>query len=93
MSRYYCPFCSPVFKSPQTIRDGVFICGQCGDPLVKKHALKFTQLFAIIAVVAFITPLLFTIFASIQDLNRPKLRKNIPELASIFLQINSRDLS
>ena len=93
MAKLYCPYCPPCYQIHKERSDGVLVCGQCGDPLVKKHALKFTQLFAIIAVVAFITPLLFTIFASIQDLNRPKLRKNIPELASIFLQINSRDLS
>ena len=57
------------------------VCGHCGDPLVEILAIKPTQIFAIIAVTAFIAPLLITAFAFIQDLKKPEGTKTIQRIS------------
>tara|TARA_B100000700_G_C14878470_1_gene776866 strand:- start:180 stop:377 length:198 start_codon:yes stop_codon:yes gene_type:complete len=57
------------------------ICGQCGDPLVKIPAIKLTQIFAIVAAIAFIAPLFITAGAFFQDLNRPQPKNSIQVMA------------
>tara|TARA_Y100001968_G_scaffold253050_1_gene238613 strand:- start:2269 stop:2544 length:276 start_codon:yes stop_codon:yes gene_type:complete len=84
MSQYHCPYCSPRYQFHQQRPDGVMICGQCGDPLVRKSYIKPTQIFALIAATAFIAPFIFMVFSSLQDLNRPRpSRSNEPIATSI----------
>tara|TARA_Y100001968_G_C19025840_1_gene557380 strand:- start:60 stop:371 length:312 start_codon:yes stop_codon:yes gene_type:complete len=75
MAKYHCPFCSPRYQIHKKRSDGVMICGQCGDPLIKISLIKPTQIFAILAATAFVAPLVLTAFAFIQDLNRSQPRK------------------
>ena len=88
MAKYHCPFCSPRYQIHKKRPDGLMICGQCGDPLVKISLIKPTQIFAIIAASAFVAPLLLTAFAFIQDLNRSQPRKNVQVMSTIFIDKN-----
>ena len=58
MPKFYCPYCSPKYPVHKQRADGIMVCGQCGDPLVKVKLIKPTQIFAFIAAAAFITPLI-----------------------------------
>ena len=88
MAKYHCPYCSSRYQIHKQRSDGVMICGQCGDPLVKISLIKPTQIFAIIAASAFVAPLLLTAFAFIQDLNRSQPRKNVQVMSTIFIDKN-----
>ncbi len=87
MARYHCPYCSPRYQIQRQRSDGVMICGQCGDPLVKITAIKPTQIFALIAASAFIAPLLITILAFIQDLNKPQPSRNMQAITIVFKEL------
>ena len=79
MSRYYCPYCPSLYQFHKQRTDGVMICGQCGDPLVKKPFIKSTQVFALVATTAFIAPFILMLFASLKNLNKQKPQlKNAP---------------
>ena len=67
MSRFYCPYCSYRYQFYDRKKDGVLICGQCGDPLIKKTFINSRQIVGIIAASAFITPLLIMIIFLIND--------------------------
>ena len=67
MSRFYCPYCSSRYQFHDRTKDGVLICGQCGDPLIKKTFINSRQIVGIIAASAFITPLLIMIIFLIND--------------------------
>ena len=86
MSSFYCPFCSSRYQIHKTNSEGLLVCGQCGDPLIKKPLVNFRQIFSLIAVSAFIFPLLIMIFFVIKDFNDDKLPKN--SLSSVLLKIN-----
>ena len=86
MSSYYCPFCSSRYQFHKTNSEGVLICGQCGDPLIKKPLINLRKIFGLIALSAFISPLLIMIFFSIKDINEEKLPNN--SLSSVILKIN-----
>ena len=58
MKRYYCPYCSSRYQYHRTRKDGVLICGQCGDPLIKKNRVNSKQILGIILSLAFLAPLL-----------------------------------
>lgn len=76
-SIYYCPYCSPRYQFPSQRRDGILICGQCGELLVKKPFIKPTQIVAIIAALAFISPFLILIFSYFRDIQKPNPQRNI----------------
>ena len=83
MSRYYCPFCSSLYQIHRIRSDGVLICGQCGDPLIKKNFINIKKIFAILAVSAFVAPLVLMIILIIQNVTNEKLPKNSETL--VFL--------
>jgi len=56
------------------------VCGQCGDELHKIPFIKTTQIFSLIAVIAFISPLILMVFSLIDDLNRPQLKRYSPSM-------------
>ncbi len=72
MRQFYCPYCSPRYQFHKLRSDGVLICGQCGDPLVQKTLIKPTQVFALIAVTAFIAPFILMVVGSLQNLNKSR---------------------
>ena len=84
MAKYHCPYCSSRYQIHKQRSDGVMICGQCGDPLVRIPAIKITQIFAIVAASAFIAPLLITVFSFIQDLNIPEPKKTLLTMGIVF---------
>ena len=72
MSRYYCPFCSSRYQFHRKRSDGVLICGQCGDPLMKKPLINLGQIVGFIAVSAFLAPLIIMLFYVIKDFTKEK---------------------
>ena len=84
MAKYHCPYCSPRYQFHKQRSDGVMICGQCGDPLVKTSPIKLTQIFALVLASVFIAPLFITALAFIQDLNRSKPRKYMQSMSILF---------
>ena len=83
MSKYYCPYCSPLYQIHRQRSDGVMICGQCGDPLVRVKFIKPTQIFALIAAIAIISPLIVTLIVFIQEQNREFQTKPLPHLEAL----------
>ena len=76
MSRFYCPFCSSRYQLQKTRSDGIFICGQCGDPLMRKPLINSRQIFGLIAVSAFLAPLLIMTAFVVQDFTKENLPNN-----------------
>ena len=67
MTKYHCPYCSAHYQIHIKRADGVMVCGQCGDQLIKIPFITLTQIFALLAAGAFITPLIVMILAFVQD--------------------------
>ena len=85
MRRYYCPFCSSLYHFEMTRSDGVLICGQCGDPLIRKTLIKPKQIFGLLAASAFLAPLLIMILFLLNNFTNEKSPRNSESLAlSIF---------
>ena len=80
MSRYYCPFCSNRFQFQKTRTDGLFICGQCGDPLMKKPLINSRQIIGLVAVSAFLAPLLIMAVFVVKDFTKESLPNNSKSL-------------
>lgn len=85
MSRYFCPFCSSNYQIHKTRSDGVFICGQCGDPLMKKPLINSRQIFGLIASSAFLAPLIVMIVFVIKDFTKDEIPKKFE--SSVLLTI------
>ena len=89
MSRYYCPFCSSLYQIHTTNSDGVLICGQCGDPLMKKPLINSRKIFGLFAVSAFLLPLLFMIIFVFEDFSKQEIPSNSELQSSLLLPINN----
>ena len=76
MSRYYCPFCSSLNQFHKSRCDGVLICGQCGDPLMKKPLVDYKRVFGMITTLVFLTPLLIMIILLINNFTNEKPQNN-----------------
>ena len=85
MSRYYCPFCSFSYQFHKTRGDGVLICGQCGDPLIKKPLLDSRRIIGLVSASAFLAPLLVMIIFVIKDFTKEKLPKNSESLVQLTI--------
>ena len=72
MSRYFCPFCSIRYQFHKTNSEGVLICGQCGDPLIKKPFINTRQIFGLVAALSFLSPLLIMFVLAFKDFNELK---------------------
>ena len=73
MKNYYCPYCNPKYQFHKKTTTGEFICGLCGDPLVKKPYIKINQIVAIIASLSLLLPLIYTFIYLIKNqINPPK---------------------
>ncbi len=83
MSRYYCPFCSSSYQIHKTRSDGVLICGQCEDPLIKRPFITLKTIFGFVAAFAFLAPLLIMIVIVLNDFRREKPPNN-SELAVLL---------
>ena len=70
MSRYYCPCCSSRYKFHLTRSNGILICGQFYDPLIKKTLISSRHIFGIITVTPFLAPLIIMITFIIMDFTK-----------------------
>ena len=86
MSKFYCPFCSVSYQFHKTRNDGVLICGQCGDPLIKKRIVNSRQIFGLVAALSFLAPLPLMMFFVIRDFTEEKFPTDSEALA--FLTLN-----
>ena len=68
MNRYHCPYCSPSYQFYKQRSDGIMVCGQCGDPLVKVPLIKVSQILALITASAFVAPFLIAVVLFLNDL-------------------------
>ena len=75
MNKYYCPYCNPKYQFPLESY-GKFVCGLCGEDLIKKPIIQIKQLIALLLVFAFSFPLIFIIFSSIVNTDRDQ-KENI----------------
>ena len=80
MSKYYCPFCSSRYEFQKTRSDGVFICGHCGDPLMKKPLISSRQIIGFVSVTTFVAPLLIMTVFVVHEFNKDKLPNNSKSL-------------
>ena len=80
MSRYYCPFCSSRYQFHKTRSDGVLICGQCGDQLIKKPLLNSRRIIGVVLASAFLAPLLIMIIFVITDFTNESLPRDSESL-------------
>ena len=76
MSRYYCPFCSSRYQFHITNSEGVLICGQCGDPLIKQPSINAKQIVGLFASFAFLAPLVIMIVFAFNDFTKEKMPIN-----------------
>ncbi len=76
MSRYYCPFCSSQIEFHKARNDGILICGQCGDPLMKKPLINLKKIISLVTVTFFFSPLLIMIIFLFTDFAKEKIPSN-----------------
>ena len=86
MTRYKCPYCLPRYQFSQQRSDGVMVCGQCGEPLLKVPLIKPTQIIALIAVLSLIAPFILMIFDYVKELNRDYSQPTLISLAKKNIQ-------
>ncbi len=67
MSHYVCPYCSLRYQINIKAKNGIPICGQCGDPLIKKSILDPKRGLSLILVAGFIIPLISFILSYITN--------------------------
>ena len=75
MKNYYCPYCNPKYQFHKKTKTGEFVCGLCGDILVKKPFIKVKQIVAIVASLSFLLPLIYSFLFLIRNQINPQ-RKN-----------------
>tara|TARA_Y100001968_G_scaffold293506_1_gene299473 strand:- start:167 stop:427 length:261 start_codon:yes stop_codon:yes gene_type:complete len=85
MSLYYCPFCAPCYQFHKTSSDGVLICGQCGDPLVKKPLLDSRRIIGAVAASAFLAPFVIMIIFVIKDVSDERHLNNSEPLVLLTI--------
>ena len=92
MTKYHCPYCSPRYQIHIERADGVMVCGQCGDRLIKVPFIKPTQIFALVAASAFITPLIVMIFTFVQDQNKIQPKRPLSPMALIQVSLSAKNI-
>ncbi len=90
MSRYFCPFCSSRYQFHKTRSDGVLICGQCGDILMKKPIVSSKRIFGILGASAFLVPLFIMIIFVIKDFTNERNPRNSESLVQVNLVNNGK---
>ena len=88
MSRYFCPFCSSHNQFHQTRSDGVLICGQCGDLLMKKQLVnvRVRRILGIIAASTFLAPLLIMLILVVKEFTKDKFQGNSQSFVLLTLR-------
>ena len=83
MNRYHCPYCPPQYVFHKQTSNGGMICGQCGEPLLKKPFIRTTQIIAFLAAIAFTAPFIAMVLASLKNLNKPTNKRMIEPITII----------
>ena len=84
MVSYYCPFCSSRYQFQKIKNDGILVCSQCGDPLIKKKIIYFKQIFGIFSALSFLAPLFILITFTFNDFRNEQLQKNSDSLVQFI---------
>ena len=84
MSRFYCPFCSSQNQFHKISSNGVLICGNCNDPLIRKPFINFRQIIGLVAASAFLAPLFIMSSILIKDYKKERLI-NHSEFSYVYL--------
>ena len=72
MCLYYCPFCSSRYQCHKTRNNGVLICAQCGELLIPKSLLNSKRIIGVVAVFAFLVPLLIMLIFIVKEFTEEK---------------------
>ena len=75
MSRYYCPYCNSKYQFKSISNTGKFLCGLCGEEMIKKSFINMKQIISLTIVVTFVLPLFYTFVLSI--INKKDFKKDI----------------
>ena len=59
MIKYYCPYCNITYTFKRGIKSEKMICFKCGDELLKDRFFNLQKLIALVALSAFVLPVLF----------------------------------
>ena len=86
MSLYYCPFCSSSYQFHKKRSDAVLICGQCGDPLIKKNLINSKRIIGLLVTSAFLAPLLTIFIFVVKDSTNEKLPINHESLGLLTIE-------
>ena len=71
MIRYYCPYCNPKYQFQKQSSKGNFICGLCGEDLVKKPLIRLNQIIALVVASSLLLPLLYILIFLIKNQINP----------------------
>ena len=84
MIKCYCPYCNITYTFNRRIKSGKMICFKCGDELLKVKSFSFRKLVALVAISAFVLPVLFLFTYSLINEMRNQNR-NIENHLTYFL--------
>ena len=84
MSRLYCPFCSSRYQIYKSRSDGVLVCSQCGELLIKKPFLNTKQIFGFLTAFVFLFPLFIMVFYLLKEFTNDKFPNNSESPAIIY---------
>ncbi len=88
MSSYFCSFCSSRYQFHTTRTDGVMICGQCGEELIKAPLVKMTQVIGLFVASFFLVPLLMMVVFIVDDLNNLRINNSSEHLTFLSLDLD-----
>ena len=74
MSKYFCPYCNSRYQFKNMNNAGKFLCGLCGEEMIKKSFINIKQIVSLIIVTTLILPLFYTFLISI--INRGQIKKD-----------------
>ena len=91
MDKYFCPYCNPKYQFNKKSIKGNFICGLCGEDLVKRPFIRLNQIIAFIAVLSLILPLIYILIFLIKSQNRLPKKNYQANINFISIKQNSRN--
>ena len=88
MSQYYCPFCSSSYQFHKTRVDGLLVCSQCGDDLIKVPFINMTRVMGLIVASTFVLPLLLMIVFLLNEMNNQRIINTSEQLTSLSFYLD-----
>ena len=80
MIKYYCPYCSSKYQFKSISNTGKFLCGLCGEEMIKKSFINIKQIISLTVVMTFVLPLFYTFALSI--INKKDLKKDLYQISN-----------